>query len=135
MSSNIYTSGTDIRTPLHPRMNERTTTTTTPSSSSSSSSSTSTTVQLRQKLEAEQTLRRLAVEDIKELYQDVIGRAMPAAIQRQLILAIDAGDPPAYYRYALEETAAAPMPSWRYVQAIVRRLLRDRVPVEDLLPY
>lgn len=102
-----------------------------PTSSSSSSSSTSTTSkQLCQKDAAV----RIACEGLREKYAECIGRPMPAAIHRRLLLDLIDGAPYAYYSYALDEASMAPAPSWRYVMAIVGRLTREQVPPEDLAP-
>ena len=64
----------------------------------------------------------IALEEIAELYQDVLGRPIPRFLLKQLSLDILVGNQPEWYIFALKEAAAAPQPSWRYVEAIVRRL-------------
>ena len=46
---------------------------------------------------------------------------MPAPISAEVLRDLYAETPSAYYRYAMMEAVYAPRPSWRYVQAIVRR--------------
>lgn len=69
----------------------------------------------------------LQINDIREMYQEIFGRKMPYCIERDVRsdLEDDQSGESVYdwYIYALEEAAAAPMPSWRYVQAIMRRLM------------
>lgn len=79
----------------------------------------------------EQLLRNRA-ELLREKYSEVIGRDMPMAVLRQLLLSLLAGTPWEYYEYALEETALAPAPSWRYAMAIVNRLDTQAVPVDRI---
>lgn len=100
------------------------------SSSSSSTRTTTTSMQKSQEMEI-----RMSVEALRELYADCIGAPMPMAIHRRVLLAMQDGEPYEYYRYALEEAAAAPRPSWRYVQAIVARLRREQVDPAELLPW
>lgn len=64
-----------------------------------------------------------------------IGRPMPPSIHRKLLLDLIEGAPYEYFRYAIEEAAIAPQPSWRYVMAIIRRLERERVPPSSLFEY
>lgn len=104
--------------------NKRTTT-------SSSSSSRTTTVQNCQIIPDEQLIRNRA-QLLRDKYSEVIGREMPLAQLRQLLLALISGTPWQYYDYALDETALAPAPSWRYTVAIVNRLTAQAVPVERL---
>lgn len=104
--------------------------TTTTSSGSSSGSSGTTTVQFCHDMEEE--FLRNRVELLREQYAQTIGRDMPMAIMKQLLLAILGGTPWQYYEYALEEAALAPMPSWRYVMAIVNRLVNQAVPIDRL---
>lgn len=99
-------------------------------SSSSCTTTTSTTLKDYQNLSI-----RMNVEALRALYADCIGSPMPMAIHRRVLLALQDGEPYEYYRYALEEAAAAPRPSWRYVQAIIARLHREQVPPEDLSPW
>ena len=71
---------------------------------------------------------RASCEKLRLLYEESIGRQMTGAILRQLLLSLIEGTPAEYYQYALEETACAPLPSWRYTMAIVKRLQAQRVP-------
>lgn len=121
-------------TPHTPRRGNETTTTTASSSTTTSTGST-TTVELYQDMDNSAVLRRLSFEAIKEKFCEVIGRPMPPSIARELLLDLEGGAASAYYTYALDEAAYAPQPSWRYVMAIVRRLRREHVPPEDLLPW
>lgn len=78
---------------------------------------------------------RISCEALREKYLACIGRPMPPSVHRQLLLDLIDGGHYEYYSYALDEAAIAPQPSWRYVLAIIRRLYRDNVPPESLLPY
>lgn len=78
---------------------------------------------------------RISCEALREKYLLCIGRPMPPSVHRQLLLDLIDGGHYEYYSYALDEAAIAPQPSWRYVLAIIRRLYRDQVPPESLLPY
>ena len=106
--------------------NEKRTTTTTTASSSS------TRARAREEL-AQNTMLELSLDSIRRDHADILGRPMPRYTERLLILDLQEGTPSIYYRYALQEAAAAPMPSWRYVLAIVARLKRQQIPEEDLL--
>lgn len=100
-----------------------TTTTTTPSSSST-----------RAHTRAREELLQMGLESIRADYLDILGRPLPRFTERQLLADLTENETPCiYYRYALQEAASAPMPSWRYVLAIVARLKRQQVPEEDLL--
>ena len=101
-----------------------------PARSTPTRTTTSTSVKKSQEMEI-----RLSVENLRQLYADCIGSPMPMAIHRRVLLELQDGAPFEYYRYALEEAAAAPRPSWRYVQAIVARLYREQVPPETLIPW
>lgn len=96
-------------------------------SSTSSSTSTSTSE------DYQNSLIRIACEDLREQYAACIGYPMSQAIHRRLLLDLIEGTPYQYYRYALDEAAIAPKPSWRYVLAIVARLHREGVPPESLI--
>lgn len=101
------------------------------SSSTSSTSTSSTTVQFCQYLEEEEMLRNRC-ELLRKQYSDCIGEAMTKPVMRQLLLSLIDGTPWEYYEYAIEEAALAPVPSWRYIQAIVRRLVTQAVPVDQI---
>lgn len=103
--------------------NEKRTTTTTSTATSSSST--------RASARAREATINCAVEGLRQLYQDAIGQPMSAICERALRADLEAGTPYIFYHYALEETAFAPRPSWRYTQAIVRRLLAQGVTEED----
>ena len=95
-------------------------------------SSSSTRVRAREGI-ADQTLLQMSLETIRRDHQDILGRPMPRFTEQQLLNDLQTGTPAIYYRYALQETASAPLPSWRYVLAIVARLKRQQIPEEDLL--
>ena len=80
----------------------------------------------------EQEVLRNRAELLREKYFEVIGRDMPMAVLRQLLLSLLAGTPWQYYDYALDETALAPAPSWRYAMAIVNRLDTQAVPIDQI---
>lgn len=96
------------------------------SRSSSGSSSSTTTVQDCQ------ILVRNRVEQLRQLYEETLDVKMSAAVLKQLLLSITRGTPWQYYEYALEETALAPRPTWRYALAIVSRLIAEQAPAEDV---
>ena len=115
---------TDVLTTTVP--SRRSTTTTTETSSSST--------RVRAHACARETIVQMAMETIRQDFQDIMGRPLPRFTERQLLQDLTENETPAiYYRYALQEAAAAPLPSWRYVLAIVARLKRQQVPEEDLL--
>lgn len=107
--------------------NNKRTTTTTISSSSSSSSTT------RAHARTRETEINVAVAGLREIYQDAIGQPMSDICERSLRRDLEKGVPYLYFHYALEETAFAPRPSWRYTMAIVRRLLQQEVDEESLM--
>lgn len=76
---------------------------------------------------------RYYCEALRQQYMSCIGRPMPPSIHRKLLLDLIAGTEYEYYRYAIDEAAIAPQPSWRYVMAIVRRLQREKVPPTSLV--
>ena len=120
MSNPEYTRNTNVRlTPCTPSQKE--------SSSRSSSGSSSTTT-----VENDHILLRNRVEQLRELYTATIGVPMTPAVMRQLLLSVTRGTPWQYYEYALEETALAPRPSWRYALAIVTRLISEQAPADDV---
>lgn len=107
--------------------NEKRTTTTSTTISSSSSSTT------RAHTRAREAEINVAVEGLREIYQAAIGQPMTEICERALRRDLEKGVPYIYYHYALEETAFAPRPSWRYAMAIVRRLLSQEVDEESLM--
>lgn len=115
-------------TPVPTTTTERETTTT----STTSSSSTRVRAYAREE-KTDRQIAELCLEPLLPLYHDVIGRPMPRFTQEKLLLDLEEGTPGTYYRYALEEAANAPMPSWRYVLAIVARLKRQQVDPFDLI--
>ena len=115
---------TDVPTTTIP--SRRSTTTTTETSSSST--------RVRAHACAREIIVQQALETIRQDFQDIMGRPLPRFTERQLQQDLSENETPSiYYRYALQEAAAAPLPSWRYVLAIVARLKRQQVPEEDLL--
>lgn len=78
---------------------------------------------------------RYHCEALRQQYMNCIGRPMPPSIHRKLLLDLIDGAEFEYYRYAIDEAAIAPQPSWRYVMAIVRRLQREKVPPSSLVEY
>lgn len=81
------------------------------------------------------TAARYHCEALRQQYMSCIGRPMPPSIHRKLLLDLIDGTEYEYYRYAIDEAAIAPQPSWRYVMAIVRRLQREKVPPSSLVEY
>lgn len=76
----------------------------------------------------------MELSEIRDAYQDAINMPMPKSIGKEVRYQLYNGSVHvAYYLYALEETAKAPNPSWRYAQAIVARLVREKVPPMLLL--
>lgn len=124
MSQPAPYSDTNVRAfPPAPPSTKRTTTT----SSTSSTTTTSTTT-----VQDSQILLRNKVELLRQLYEDAVGQTMPASALRQLLTSITNGTPWQYYEYALEETATAPQPAWRYTMAIVRRLIAEQAPADNV---
>lgn len=122
------TSGTSV-----PTTTSRTSSTTTSSTTSSSSSSSIARACARaceDKLYTPEI--NVCVADLQEAYVDSIGSAMSEQCERYLRKQLARGVPYLYYLYALQETGFAPRPSWRYTEAIVYRLMRERVSEEDL---
>ena len=106
--------------------NEKRTTTTTPTSTAGSSTT-------RAHAHVREDMIQTSLANISTSHMDILGRPMPRFTERQLMADLQSGTPWIYYSYALQEAAAAPMPSWRYVLAIVARLKRQQIPEEDLL--
>lgn len=113
-----------VRFPRTPSNSNETTTTT------SSSTTSSSTVQFCQELEEE--MLRNHCERLRMQYAACIGQEMTPAILKRLLLSLYSGTPWQYYEYALEEATYAPYPSWRYVMAIVNRLIGQGVPVDQI---
>lgn len=119
---------TDVLTTAGTRRDSKTTTTET------SSSSTRVRTHACARDLAAETILQLSLESIRTDFQDIMGRPLPRFTERQLQQDLQENEtPPIYYRYALREAASAPLPSWRYVLAIVARLKRQQVPEDDLL--
>lgn len=74
----------------------------------------------------------IQLESLKELYYDAMQRPAPSFITREIEMDLqrDSELMYAYYAYALRETAMAPRPSWKYTQAIMGRLIREKTPLE-----
>lgn len=83
-------------------------------------SSSTTTVQVFPR-NSNDVLKQYQLENLKQLHVECFGRPMPAPISAEVLRDLYAETPSAYYRYAMMEAVYAPRPSWRYVQAIVRR--------------
>lgn len=122
------TSGTSV--PTTTSRTSRTTTSSTTSSSSSSSIARACARACEEKLYTPEI--NVCVADLQEAYADSIGSAMSEQCERYLRKQLARGVPYLYYLYALQETGFAPRPSWRYTEAIVCRLMRERVSEEDL---
>lgn len=112
--------------------NEKRTSTTTTTTGSSSSTRVRAYAREEHDLAA-RTLHEMAIDGLRQDHMDILGRPMPRFTEAQLLRDLELGTPSVYYRYALSEAASAPMPSWRYVLAIVARLKRQQIPEEDLL--
>lgn len=108
----------------------KSTKTTTTTSSTITSTSTTTT---HGRKESEIVMN---LESLKELFFEVLNRPMPNMIVQRVLYDLKEDEHAyPYYSYALRETAEAPRPSWRYVEAIMMRLRREQTPVEWLMPY
>ena len=122
-------SGTSV-----PTTTTRTSSTTT--SSTSSRSSSSSTIARACACACEDRLYTPAinvmVDDLRDAYLDAIGSEMSERCEHFLRGELARGVPYEYYLYALDETAYAPRPSWRYTAAIVRRLMCTHASVDDL---
>lgn len=94
-------------------------------------SSSTTTMQIPPYFDKE-TRQMMAMERLKNEFQDTFNYAMPRAIAAQVLKDIRSGLPAAFYTYAMSETLLAPRPSWRYTMAIIARLKRTRATVEDM---
>ena len=93
------------------------TTTTTKNSTTTTSSTSTTTTQ-------EENHSPSVIESLLSLYHEAIGRNPPSMISEEITfhVCIQHDWKPEWVEYALQETSYAPMPSWRYAQAIIRRL-------------
>lgn len=93
------------------------TTTTTKNSTTTTSSTSTTTTQ-------EEIHTPSVIESLLSLYHEAIGRNAPTMISEEITyhVCIQHDWKPEWVEYALQETSYAPMPSWRYAQAIIRRL-------------
>lgn len=120
MSQPVHTRGTEREHLSSSKENDR------------AGSSTTTTVQLfpeitRHRLsdaereEIYQAAKAYSLEQLKKLHMECFGRPMPAPIAAEVLKDLRCDTPAAYYRYAMTEACYAPRPSWRYVQAIVKR--------------
>ena len=74
----------------------------------------------------------LWLDNLKDQYCKAMGRPMPPYIANEVLTDIKSGTPAYFYFYAIRETALAPMPSWRYTAAIIRRLKIERPKPADL---
>lgn len=68
-----------------------------------------------------------ALELIAEAYMDSVGRRMPGIAREECMGFMDARMAPAVILLALDETAAAPRPSWAYCRAILNACAREGV--------
>lgn len=94
-----------------------TTTTSTENRTTTTTSSSTTTTQ-------EESHTPTVIESLLYLYREAIGRNAPSMVCEELTyhLCMACDWQAEWVEYALQETAYAPMPSWRYAQAIIRRL-------------
>lgn len=99
---------------------ERGTTTTTTSTKKSTTTTTSSSTTTTQ----EETHIPVVMETLLSMYREAIGRNAPSMVVEEITyhLCMVCDWQPDWVEYALQETAYAPMPSWRYAQAIIRRL-------------
>ena len=119
---------------LDRRTDVPTTTVPTRASTTTTTETTSSSTRVHAHACARETLAQMALDSIRQDFHDIMGRPLPRFTERQLQQDLTENETPAiYYRYALREAAAAPLPSWRYVLAIVARLKRQQVPEDDLL--
>lgn len=74
------------------------------------------------------------VEDLSAQYHDCLGIPMPRYIKDSLIAALERGENSigTYMTYALREASRAPRPSWAYARAIIQRLKREGVTIDEL---
>ena len=68
-----------------------------------------------------------ALELIAEAYMDSVGRRMPGIAREECMGFMDARMAPAVILLALDETAAAPRPSWAYCRAILSACAREGI--------
>lgn len=59
--------------------------------------------------------------EIHEAYEDVMGRAMPKFVEREIMAMINGGIEPDMVIAVLEYTACAPRPSWAYARTVLIR--------------
>lgn len=99
---------------------ERGTTTTTTSREERTTTTTSSSTTTTQ----EESHTPTVIESLLYLYREAIGRNAPSMVCEELTfhLCMACDWKTDWVEYALQETAYAPMPSWRYAQAIIRRL-------------
>lgn len=81
-----------------------------------------------------QELIQRRVEDLSIEYRDCLGTPMPRYIKDSLIAALERGENRigTYMTYALREASRAPRPSWAYARAIIQRLKREGVSIDEL---
>lgn len=123
---------TNTRTEREQQPLYRTTTPTTPTTTPTTTSSSS---KLFQEKEAPDWEARYHAEAIRELHMENFGRKMPPSIHRKVLQDLIDGTPYEYYAYAIGQAAMAPFPSWRYVEAVMGRLIRERVKPESLMGW
>lgn len=82
--------------------------------------------------ELHQTMKAYSLESLKKLHMECFGRPMPTPIAAEVLRDLRCDTPAAYYRYAMMEACYAPRPSWRYVQAIVKRCKAQQLDPSEL---
>ena len=97
----------------------------TPEVSNTQDTSSSTTTRVR--VRAREEMLQLFGNEILDAYEDVFGRRMMGLMVEDVNQLLSQGMEAAVIVKAIEETAAAPMPSWRYTMAILRRCAANGV--------
>lgn len=108
-----------------------------------SSSSTSTTTDRRNSTATNEGCRKilnsLFIEEFPSMYQDAIGTRPVQAIIKEVKENLDDNTVTIrQIKYALQQTAYAPRPSWAYARAIIRRLRYEGLLMdenEDMFPF
>lgn len=104
--------------------------------SSSSSSSTTTTTDRRNSTATNEGCRKilnsLFIEEFPSMYQDAIGTRPVQAIIKEVKENLDDNAVTIkQIKYALQQTAYAPRPSWAYARAVIRRLRYEGLLMDD----
>ncbi len=85
-------------------------------------------------LVSDRAMLRLHLAKIRQTYRFAIGQEMPPILDHHVIDLLRSGAMDAYQiRYGLQEAAFAPRPSWKYAEAVARRLVRDGITGEDII--